>query len=212
LGHAKRANDGKGHILMAQDEIKETPDRIQRLVIVITLSTFTGALFISVISFIPLILVDQYKLSKETAGALLGLTYSAGLWAGPFAGFLSDRLGKVPVMLSACFMGGPVIYLLTIIPYGLGFLILLISIGIIVYVRMPVTESYIVGETKPSSRSTILGIYYFCAMEGGGVFTPIIGYLIDHLGFSLTYTIAGASLLIVTLACSIGLMGGREKW
>ncbi len=59
-------------------------------------------------------------------------------------------------------------------------------------------------------RSTILGIYYFSAMEGSGVLTPVMGYLIDHFGFYLSFTMAGAALLAVTLACSIFLWGNRD--
>lgn len=208
-----RATADKGRDLKALrtwDEKKGPPGRLRRLVMVIALSTFTGALFISVISFIPLILVDHFHVSKETAGALLGIIYSAGLWAGPVAGYISDRLGRVPVMLAACFIGGPIIYLITVVPYGWGFMVLLVSIGIIIYVRMPVTESYIVGNTSPHNRSTILGIYYFCAMEGGGILTPIIGYSIDRIGFYTTYTLSGAFLFLVTLAFSLGLAGGRD--
>jgi len=182
-----------------------------RLILFIVLSMFTGAVFISIISFIPLYMVDHLRVSEETAGALLGLIYSVGLWVGPLAGYLSDRLGKIRIIVSVCLLGGPVIYLLNLVPYGWGFFILLVGIGVIIYVRMPVTESYIVEQTTDRYRSTVLGIYYFCAIEGGGIFTPILGVLIDHLGFTLSFTIAGISLLIVTLACSVGLWGSREK-
>ena len=45
-------------------------------------------------------------------------------------------------------------------------------------------------------------------MEGGGILTPVIGYMIDHLGFTTTFAAAGGALLAVTLICSFGL---REK-
>jgi MFS family permease len=157
--------------------------RTRRLIFFIVLSTFTAALFVSVISFIPLYLVDTFHVAEETAGALLGVCYSAGLWVGPLAGYLSDRLGRIPMMLAVSFLGGPIIYLLNIVPYGWGFFALLVGIGMAIYVRMPVAESYIVGQTSPHNRSTILGIYYFSAMEGGGILTPAMGYLIDHFGF-----------------------------
>jgi sugar phosphate permease len=80
----------------------------------------------------------------------------------------------------------------------------------IIYVRMPVSEAYIVGQISEQNRSTILGIYYFSVMEGGGVLTPVMGYLIDHLGFHSSFTIAGASLVALTLVCSIWLWGSRD--
>ncbi len=113
-------------------------------------------------------------------------------------------------MLGVSFFGGPVIFLLNVVPYGWGFFALLVAIGIVIYVRMPVAESYIIGQTSERNRSTILGIFYFSAMEGGGVMTSVMGYLIDHLGFSLSFTITGASLILVTSVCSIWLWRSRD--
>ena len=78
------------------------------------------------------------------------------------------------------------------------------------YIRMPVSEAYIVGHTSEYNRSTILGIYYFGNLEGTGLLTPVIGYLIDQFGFSTSFTIAAAITVTVTIACSILLWGKRD--
>lgn len=185
---------------------REAPRRIgrmSRLITFIALNTCTAAVFVSIISFIPLYMVDHFGVSEKKAGAFLGLIYSAGLWVSPLGGYLSDRMGRVRVMLAICFMAGPILYMLNLVPYGWGIYVLFIAMGTIIYIRMPVSESYIVEKTAPHHRSTILGIYYFSAMEAGGVLTPGMGYLIDRLGFYLSFTIAGAFLILVTLVCSI---------
>ncbi len=84
----------------------------------IILSTCTAATMISTISFIPLFLVDHFGVNEKTAAALLSIIYSGGLWAAPIGGYLSDRLGKIPVLLFVCFLAGPVIFLLNFFPYG----------------------------------------------------------------------------------------------
>ena len=174
------------------------------------LSVVLGAVFLSVVSFIPLFLVDVHQVKEETAGALIGLIYSAGLWVGPLAGSLSDRLGRVPMIVAVSLAAGPVIVLLNLVPYGWSFYALLVVMGIIMYVRMPVSESYILGQTSSRHRSSILGIYYFGTMEGGGVLTPLLGYMIDRLGFSLSFLLTGAVLMIVALACSFWIWGSRD--
>jgi MFS family permease len=194
----------------SDDDSSATSGRVVRLVLFMILSIVIGALITSTVAFIPLYLVDHFSVREETAGALIGLIYSAGLWVGPLAGYLSDRLGRIPIMLAVCFMCGPVIYLFNIVPYGWGFFALLMAFGVIMYVRFPVSESFIIGQTTARNRSTILGIYYFSAMEGGGVLTPVMGYLIDNLGFFLSFTMAGASLIVVTSVCSIWLWGSRD--
>ena len=210
LGQRADAKKTEHRIISNYNQTPPTPGRLRRLVSFTILSTFTQAAILSVISFIPLFLVDHFGISKETAAALIALVYSSGLWAGPLGGYLSDRLGRVPVVLTVCFIAGPIIYLLTLMPYVWGIGALLVTIGIIMYVRMPVSEAYIVDQTSERNRSMILGIYYFGSMEGAGVLTPVMGYLIDQLGFYSSFTIAGAALIAVTLACSIWLWGSRD--
>jgi MFS family permease len=212
MGRRVAGGKAEGRTAISQAEAPSTPGRLRRLVWFIILSTSTQAVAFSVISFIPLFLVDHFGVSNEIAAASISYIYASGLLVGPLAGYISDRLGRVPMVLAVCFMVGPVIYLLNLVPYGpygIGNAALLVLIGVFIYVRMPVSEAYIVGQTSARRRSTILGIYYFSSMEGGGVLTPVMGYLIDHLGFYTSFTIAGAVILGVTLICSIFLWGDR---
>ncbi len=188
---------------------RSTAQNVRRLVAFIFLSTFTSAVIFSVVSFIPLLLVDRLGFSQETAGAFFALIYSAGLWMSPLGGYLSDRFGTIPMILTVCLLSGPIIYLLNLVhsPYIMA--ILLLAIGVIIYTRMPVSEAFIIGETPEQNRSSVLGIYYFGSMEGGGILTPVMGYLIDHFGFHLSFTMAGAVVVTVTFICSIWLQANR---
>ena len=210
LGQRLAAKKAEPEITSSHKEAPLAPGRWRRLVPFLILSTFTAAVMFATISLIPLFLVDHFGVGKETAVASVALIYSSGLWASPLGGYLSDRLGRIPVVLVVCLIAGPVIYLLNLVPYGWGIGALLVTIGMIIYVRMPVSEAYIVGQTSERNRSTILGIYYLSSMEGSGVLTPVLGYLIDQLGFYSTFTIAGVALLVVTLVCSIFLWGSRD--
>ena len=177
------------------------------LVPFMVLSSVTHAVTISTIPFIPLFIIDQFGTGKETAAAFLSIFYSAGLWASLLGGTLSDRIGRVPVVLGVCFVTGPLIYLLNHVGYGLGIGCLLLALGITLYVRTPVSEAYIVGQTSGSHRSTVLGVYYFANLEGSGILTPVMGFLIDRFGFDTTFTMAGITLVALTLVCGILLLG-----
>jgi len=201
----RRKTDSHSH-----DETPFTSGRLPRLAVFIILTTVTSAVAFSTVAFIPLFMVDHFKVSEEAAAVFLALIYSAGLWAAPLGGYLSDRLGSVPVILVVCFVSGPIIYLLNLVPYGIGFGALLLILGMFMTMRMPVAEAYIVGQTPERHRSTILGIYYFGGMEGGGILTPVMGYLIDRFGFYPSFTIAAAALAAVTLACSVFLWRRRD--
>jgi fucose permease len=68
---------------------------------------------------------------------------------------------------------------------------------------MPVSELYIIAHTSERNRSAVLSIYLFSSMEGGGFLTPLMGYLIDKLGFYYSFTIAGTALFAAPLIFSM---------
>jgi MFS family permease len=210
LGRRAATKEVEHGTINSHKQAPSTPGRLRRLVSFLTLSTFTQALVSSIISFIPLFLVDHLGISKEMAAASIALIYSSGFWAGILGGYLSDYLGRIPIILVTCFVAGPVIYLLNLVSPGWSTAALLIIIGMIMYTRAPVSEAYIIDHTSERNRSTILGIYYFSQMEGSGVLTPAIGYLVDHFGFNTSFTITAIALFVVTLVCAIWLWGSRE--
>ena len=114
------------------------------------------------------------------------------------------------MILTVSFIAGPAIYLLTLAPYGLGMVTLLVTIGVIIFFRAPSVVAYILSNTPESKRSTVLGIYFFGAAEGSGVLTPLLGYLIDRFGFHFGFAMVGGALVVVTLVCSIWLWGSRD--
>lgn len=210
LGRLAGAGKADGAGRGGQRESSRSAGLWRRLVPFLALSTFTQAVILSVVAMIPLYLVDHFGVAEEKAAALIALVYSPGLWAGPVGGHLSDRLGRVRVIVAVCFIAGPVIYLLSVAPYPWGISALLVALGIVIYVRMPVSEAYIVGVAPEHQRSTILGIYYFSAMEGSGVLTPVVGNLIDRFGFHSAFAMAAAAVIAVTLVCSVWLWGSRD--
>jgi sugar phosphate permease len=164
------------------------------------------------IAFIPLFLVDRFGLSKEAAAVFLSIFYSAGLWASLLGGVLSDRIGSVPVVWTVCLITGPAIYLLNFMPAAVGVGAILFVLGICNYIRTPVSETYLVGHTSEKNRSTVLGIYYFSNIEGGGVLTPVMGFLIDRYGFYTSFSVAGTTVAVLSLICWAWLRGVRKKW
>ncbi len=210
LGRRLAPKEAEHGAITSDKETPSAPGRLRRLAPFLTLSTFTQASVISIISFIPLFLVDHLGISKQIAAASIALIYSSGFWAGILGGYLSDRLGRMPVVLVTCFAASPAIYLLNLVSPGWSAAALLITIGMIMYARAPVSEAYIIDQTSERNRSTILGIYYFGSMEGSGVLTPAIGYLVDHFGFSASFTITAIVVFVVTSVCAVWLQGSRE--
>ena len=210
LGRRAKMSKTQQTITRHHDETPSSPGYLRRLVPFMILTTFTQAVIFSTIVFIPLFMVDHFRVSEGTAAVFLSIIYSAGLWASPLGGYLSDRLGKVPITLATCLITGPLIYLLNLVSYSLGIGALLLIFGIVLYIRMPASEAYIIGQAPEHRRSLVYSIYYSAGVEGGAVLTPVMGYLIDRFGFYSSFTIAGIAVVVVTLICSVFLWGRRD--
>ncbi len=185
-----------------RDETSPTSGRLRPLVAFMVLSVLSGGVLMSAISFLPLYIVDHFSASKTTAASLLAFIYSAGLWAGPLGGYLSDRLGRVRLILAICFISGTAVYLLNHVPYGPGLFVLLLIMGMSMFMRLVVSEAFIIGHTSSRHRSTVYGIFYFSSQESGAVFAPILGIVIDQFGFNYGFTIASVFIIILTLICA----------
>ena len=210
LGRRPEANRLPKAISEYRDKPQSPSLNLPQLIPFMVLNVFTAGVSFSVISFIPLFMVDHFGVAEVTAASFISIIYSAGLWASPLGGHMSDRLGKVRMVLIACLVTGPLIYLLNVVPYGLGIGAVLLMIGIAIYIRMPSSESYIISQTPEHRRSTVLGIYYFASMEAGGILSPVLGGCIDRFGFHPTFTGAGIAVTTVTLVCAIFLRHNRD--
>jgi len=183
---------------------------IRRLVPFVILGIMLQVIIFSVISYIPLFAVDNLLASEQTGAFLFSLFHFAGLWAGPVGGYLSDRLGKVPVMLTVSLIGGPALYLLNLASLGWSIWLVLLLLGACMYIAMPVTEAYIIAHAPARRRSTILGIYYFASRGGPGLSIPLVGYLAEHYSFATSFTIMGGALLAIVIVCALFLWGRRD--
>jgi MFS family permease len=77
-------------------------------------------------------------------------------------------------------------------------------------VRMPVSESYIGGQTSARNRSTIYGIYFFAMQEAGAAYQPVYGFLSEQYGYPFLFTLSSAIVIGVTLVCSVLLWRSQD--
>jgi MFS family permease len=195
-----------------QAEPGETSGNMRRLTPFITLGVILQVIIFSVASYVPLFAVDSLKASEETGAFLFSFFHFAGLWAGPVGGYLSDRLGKVPVMLTVSLIAGPILYLLSLASLGWSVWLVLLLLGVCMYMSMPVTEAYIITHAPERRRSTVLGVYYFASRGGSGLIIPVVGTLADRFSFDTSFTVVGGVLLVIAIICSLFLRGGAREF
>jgi len=109
-----------------------------------------------------------------------------------------------------CVAGSIVVYLLNVASYGFGTGAVLVIIGIVVAFSTIVAQAYIIEQTPARNRSTALGFFFFGNMEGTGVLTPVLGYMIDHLGFNTSFTISSVAIAVTVIISSSILWLGRR--
>jgi len=183
----------------------------RKLLPFLIISITTGTMIQSVAAYFSLYAVDQLGIAVTTAALLMAVRPAVGLFAGPFGGYLSDRIGSVPVIIVVSFLAIPLIYLIGVVPNMLAFIAVMIVSGIFSYTRGAASETYIVGYTPEYRRSTILGIYFFANAEISGLLTPVIGMLIDWIGFSSSFTVVSITLAVIVLISSVFIWRDRGQ-
>ena len=192
------------------------PGNVRRLIVFLTMSVLGGGTSMSVTSFLALYAHDILGISEQTASSLLTILFTAGVLASPLGGYISDRVGRLPIIITCSLISGILVFSVQFASLGVTFGAILLLMGINNAFRMPSSEAFIMAQTSSRYRSTIYGVYYFTMQYTGAVFAPIMGYLIDHPasgfnnGFAFCFTIAGTTTVIVTLICSLFLRGSQE--
>jgi MFS family permease len=161
-------------------------------------------------TFLPLYLVDRHGVPREVAGIAVGLVAGAGIVGAPAGGMLSDRVGRKPVILLSVLLSGPLLYLITAAPHGVGLYLLIVLYGLVISMRMPTMESLIADVVPAAQRATVLSAYYFLANEVSGVATPLIGLLSDLTDLNTAFVVLAVfSILAGGLAAL--LRGGKAE-
>jgi predicted MFS family arabinose efflux permease len=189
----------KSQTAIKSEERGGSPGWVRPMVLFIILSALVSSLSMSASSFLSVFAVQQLGTSTAVAAILVAVFSSSGVWASPFGGSLSDRIGYVPALLISCLATGPFIYLLTVTPYGAGLIIVILIWGALNSIRLPAVESYIVSQSSPKRRSTILGIFYATSQHSTGILAPVLGFFFDRAGYIPVLKVVAIITLAVTL-------------
>lgn len=155
----------------------------------------------AVSSFMPLYLVDKHGIDNNVAGIIAGLVAGGGVIGAPLGGALSDRFGRAPVIMVTLVLAGPLLYVLTLLPFGVPLLVMITVYGVVMSARMPVMESVIADVVPAAQRGSALGVYFFLSQETAGVATPAVGYVMDLYGADPAFVLlAGIGALTGVLA------------
>jgi len=174
------------------------------------MSGFRGTSQTGLRTFLPLYFFTAFTEDPLWIGVLLTVLQASGAVATPFAGTISDRIGRKPVLLIGFLGSAAVVLALPSIgsPWllapivGLG--------GVFVFAVRPVIQSWALDMTPPQLSGSMVSLQ-FGTQSAFAMTVPIGGGLIaDRWGIEVVfYVLAGATAIAIAIAASISEADGR---
>jgi MFS family permease len=207
---------GRSHVAKIQqripDEKPPQPGYRRRITAFLIMMVLGGGIGMSVLPLLTLYMTDELGASNAVAGGLMSVVFSSGLWAGPVGGFISDKIGSVKVIIATGILSGVVIYALKLVTLGPSLYIVLFFQGLIMALRMPVTEVFIMSQSKAENRNKMFGVYYATMQYTGAIFVLPGGYLLDRFGFDTIFTWASVGVTIVAIITAFFIWDAKDDY
>ncbi|UCD09452.1 MAG: MFS transporter [Dehalococcoidales bacterium] len=199
-----------------ESAVEELPEKVtsinwSAIISFLVISVFTGTVVQSAMGYLSLYAVDELGVSEANAGFMMSITPAIGLVAAPLGGYLADRFGSMRMIFVVAYLSIPLVFFMGRAPNVPALITLMIIMGLIMNTRMPTSESYLTSNVPANKRATIMGIYYFSGTGIGAPLSPVVGKLIDAIGFARTFTYASITTAAITVICSLFLWRGRRN-
>ena len=141
--------------------------------------------------------MDRFGITASAGGLLLTLMQGAGL-IGPLAiAWLSDRLGRRKLVTQVTLLLSAIMTIWLVHHPALSFLFYLnlIFYGTFVQARGSLTQTMIGDFASAELTDAAFSIYYFVGFISGPIWTLIIGYVMDHYGFTQAFYVAAGTYI-----------------
>lgn len=172
-------------------------DRRLITILVIVFVQIAGAALI--LPVLPLYAQEQYRLSPPVITLLVSSFFAAQFLAGPWLGRLSDRHGRLPVLIVSQ-IGTAISFVMLALATNVAWLFAGRILDGITGGNIIVAQAYITDVTPHEKRTQSLG-YIFAAFGLGFIVGPVLGGVIAALfGSTMLFVVAAvAAALTVVL-------------
>lgn len=147
-----------------------------------------------ILPILPLYAKNQFDLSPQAVTILAASFFAAQFVAGPYLGRLSDKVGRVPVLLVSQ-AGTALSFLLLAFAPTAGWLFAARILDGITGGNIIVAQAYLTDITPPRKRAQALGLI-FAVFGIAFAVGPAIGGLLSGLGLTVPYVIAAVAAVV----------------
>jgi MFS family permease len=140
----------------------------------------------------------------ETTVAALYTALLLGAVIGPIvAGYLSDRLGRLLVLVGCYVVSG--LGIVAFVAAGSNLLLLgllFLPFGMAIFAESPILQALLADRTPPSERASAYSIYFTITFGVGALWALVLGIVIDRFGFQTGFLIMAISYFAAALIIS----------
>lgn len=182
---------------MQQNAATDVLDRRLIVILLVVFVQIVGAAM--VLPILPLYAKNQFGMSATSVTLLITAFFAAQFVAGPFIGRLSDRWGRIPVLLVSQ-IGTVISFLMLGFAPNVTVLFLARILDGITGGNIIVAQAYVTDITPREQRTQALG-YIFAAFGVGFIVGPAIGgILAAQVSYVAPYVFAaGAAAVVVVM-------------
>ncbi|MCP8889634.1 MFS transporter [Sphingomonas faeni] len=159
----------------------------------------TFSLLYSVQPLLPLF-AAQYSLTAEAASLAVSLATGPLAIGILFAGFVSDRVGRRPLMIAAMFAAGALTLAAAVVPGWSGLLVLRFLTGVALAGVPAVAMAYVAEEVDAGAVGAAMGLYIAGSALGGMAGRLVVSVVADLEGWRWALAAVGLAGLAMAEA------------
>ena len=163
-------------------------------------------------AFVPIYLKDGARLSTVTVGLVYTVLVGGGVVGPLAAGWLSDKIGRKGVLITA-YLGGALFMVLFVQKYSSVWLLTAVSLvmGMLAYSESPLIQSMFSDSIGPSQARAAFGIFFAIAYGVGALWLALVGVIIDRYGFQPAFYMMASSFVVAALMILPRFVGAQPK-
>ncbi len=163
-----------------------------RVLGLVSLGAFRSAVHTSFQAFIVVYMKETLEMSAFTIGWHVSLLTFAGIVSTPVMGWLSDRIGRKPVIFVAMAAMAALVFLLLPISDGIGFTIVLGSLGLFFFSVMPIITAATMDQVERGSEGSATALIFTGGSVVGSLSPILAGKIFETNDFEGIVIYCGA--------------------